>query len=80
MEVITAGKQRTFLCVRLSLKLLSNNQTQTLRLFLPVVLPGRVCGVRYLPSELGRRLGAVVHVGGVQQDLRGRSVLLHEAL
>lgn len=48
--------------------------------FLPVVLPGGVCGIRYLPSELGWRLGALVFVGGVQQDLRGRSVLLHEAL
>lgn len=45
-----------------------------------VVLPGGVCGVRDLPSELERRLGALVDVGGVQQDLRGRCVLLHEAL
>ena len=51
-----------------------------LLLLQPVVLPGGVRGVRYLASERGRRLGAVVDVGGVQQDLWGRCVLLHEAL
>lgn len=45
-----------------------------------VVLPGRVCGVRHLAPECGRRLGTLVHVGRVQPDLWGRSVLLHEAL
>lgn len=66
------------------LVLLHNNQRVLLSVSLllprPVVLPGGVCGVRYLASECGRRLGALVHVGGVQQDLWGRCILLHEAL
>ncbi|KAA8584306.1 hypothetical protein FQN60_008091 [Etheostoma spectabile] len=37
-----------------------------------MVLPGGVCCVRYLASECGRRLGPLVYVGGVQQDLWGR--------
>lgn len=46
----------------------------------PVVLSGGVRRVRYLASGSGRRLGALVHMGGVQQDLWGRCILLHEAL
>lgn len=46
----------------------------------PVVLSGGVRRVWYLASECGRRLGALVDMGGVQQDLWGRCILLHEAL
>lgn len=46
----------------------------------PVVLSGGVRRLWYLAAECGRRLGALVDVGGVQQNLWGWCILLHEAL
>lgn len=46
----------------------------------PVVLQADVRGLRYPSGGCGRRLGALVHLGGVQPDLWGRSLLFHQTL
>jgi len=45
-----------------------------------VVLQEAVCDVRDPSGGRGRRLGAVVALGGVQQDLWGGRVLVPQAL
>ncbi|CAB1318044.1 unnamed protein product, partial [Coregonus sp. 'balchen'] len=42
-----------------------------------VVLPGGVCDIWDVAPEYGRRLGSLVVMGGVQQDLRRGSLFLH---
>lgn len=46
----------------------------------PVVLQADVRGLRDPSGGCGRRLGSVVDLGGVQPDLRGRSLFFHQAL
>lgn len=46
----------------------------------PVVLQADVRGLRNPSGGCGRRLGALVHLGGVQPDLWGRSLLFHQTL
>lgn len=51
-----------------------------LHVFVPVVLQEVVCGLRDASGGCGWGLGAVVALGGVQQDLWRRRLLLTQTL